>query len=576
MSDEQHLSQKLNQHQENAKKLVHQCQRAFKSNKPILLVVQYQHHTDKNNFIANIKDLLQQHNINVNDYDLYQDRQYDTGGLYTQFKQDSELNTLSVISSWPAAEKNFDVDPEFITYINLYRDLIGVHNLHIVLFIHESNMAQFIFGAADLRSYSRKTYWLDSAQQDLWSDIAPIPLRNELKKFEPTTSKEELQEYLARGEKLLALQQKPQDKFQVLFDITNWLIDKGFLPKALEFAQQCQQLLEQHKQPPLLELSTTLALLYTNTNQPKLAKTYLNQSLALAEQTKNSELQFTVNLMKVTNDIELGLLTNNDDDTESIEGTLKNIFSALSSTDDSEFNNSVQGLERTLEVINLLIDKGKYQKALKLVDKTIDLQQNNSISLFNLYKLRADILFIVEDFSQAKDYYLKAKQGHNQFLFQMELISIELSLSLADTYLKLDETDNALEELIEIKDIALQSIYKNEAWRVLKSISDILIKRGDFRQAIETAQQMLSISRQANLNEETCMSYLILSWCQSKQEKNEQALDNILNAFEIAQQENLTEYIKVFDQPSKRYNIENGLEGWQQKLEQRKLNQPKI
>lgn len=551
------------QHLQDAEKLVNQCHKSFVRNKPLVLIVQYQHETDKHNFIRTITHLLKAQQYNVNDYDLYQNRQYDQGGLYQQFKQDSQLQTLSIISAWPQAKKSFDINPEFITYLNLHRDLISKHQLRLILFIHQSNMAQFTYGAADLKSFSRNTFWLDHNQDNLWTSTAFIPVRKELEHVEPSATADELQQYLARGKQLLAQQQTPEDKLQVLQDISGWLHNKGFSGKALEFAQQCEQLIEEHQLPTSLEFEAALGFLYFETKQPRQAKTHLENALALAKQSDDNASVSMLSLMLLSIEVDLSELDESTDPTDLVT----NILSELD-------NNTNQKFEQTTKILKLLIKNGKYNKSLHIIDKNLaHFSENPFISGF-LNQQKAFVLSQLEDHHQALSYLLKAKLTFQKYHQYFPLL--EVYLDIAENLIELNELDKALVELTEARNIAAQDQRYRQLCDILYLTINILGKRGDYQKALVSAKELLNTSRLASWQQMIGLSYFYAAMCQFKLDHPEQAKEEMLNAYKIAQQQDDEEFLTQIAEVSEKYGMPNGLKDWQALLKQRELNNPDI
>lgn len=160
------------EHERQVRQLVDLARRAFERNRPLFILVQYNHEADKLAFLTQIKNRIGKHQINTRNYDPLNHAEHGATKLYPLLKQDAGDNVLSLVVSMPRQPNSDELASDFLSYINLHRDAIAHHKLHWVLFLRESEMPTFMHAASDLWSFRHRTFRLErvleTSNETLW------------------------------------------------------------------------------------------------------------------------------------------------------------------------------------------------------------------------------------------------------------------------------------------------------------------------------------------------------------------------------------------------------------------------
>ncbi|MDP9120160.1 MAG: hypothetical protein M3O15_02145, partial [Acidobacteriota bacterium] len=221
--------------EKTASKIAEDGRSALAAGRPLLLLVVYQHEAEKLNLLACLYHALRQRGIPFQALDPRHRPEHGTGRLYDGIAQ-AEPGALALLTSLPARPGTPGLEPTFLEYLNLHRDRISAERLRLILFLHSSEVEQFITEAGDLWDFRHHTYWLERSSSargpGLWEDLAQRSLDLPL----PAPDRQEIDAHIARVHALVEETADPEDKAGLLLDLSRWLLRRYAAGPASEVA----------------------------------------------------------------------------------------------------------------------------------------------------------------------------------------------------------------------------------------------------------------------------------------------------------------------------------------------------
>lgn len=203
--------------------IVDQAARAVAAGKPLLILVFYQHETEKINLIQSLQRGVSRRGLCGRPLDPRHRPEHGIGSRYPVLARDANDKTLSLIVEFPRRANGVGLDPAFLEYLNLHRDKIAAERLRMVLFIPDGDAEQFIISAGDLWDFRHHTYWLEHPSalrgSKLWQTLdqsaAILPV--------PAETREAVTEHMAQIRSLMESTEDTEDKAAQLLDMARWL-----------------------------------------------------------------------------------------------------------------------------------------------------------------------------------------------------------------------------------------------------------------------------------------------------------------------------------------------------------------
>ncbi|NQZ11065.1 MAG: tetratricopeptide repeat protein, partial [Algicola sp.] len=389
------------QQAQDAAKVVDMAQRAFDRNRPLFIMVQYNHEADKLKFIDTIGELIQQHQLTTRRYDPLNNTEHGVSKLYPLLKRDRKEKTLSLVVSMPREKDSDKLDNEFVSYINLYRDFIAQQKLHFVLFLSESEMGDFIGDAGDLWSFRHRTFRLEreltKSTDILWQNVEQM-------QTELTFSDEEnqlIKNHLRSTKQLIEETEDKEDKAELWLGLTRWLIRHNAPKMAIEMALEGISILDGQICDSLGSLENNLGYAFRMSGAEPEALEHYKRALEIAKEAKNQKLEGTtlnnisqIHQVKGDYDTALQFLSQSltiQKDIEDKKGegiTLNNISQAYDAKGD--YDTALQYLNQALSIDKDIGDKqgegttlnniaqihkvkGDYDAALQLLNQSLSI-----------------------------------------------------------------------------------------------------------------------------------------------------------------------------------------------------------
>lgn len=133
---------------------------AVETGAPLFLLVHYRHDAEKREWVEALAQRLGEADIEVRRFDLWREPELGTGRLYSELGRLGKRE-VGVVISLPRGERPWEVDPEFLAYVNLHRDEIARSKLRWVLAVHESEEEALLAQGGDLWDFRQQDFWLE-------------------------------------------------------------------------------------------------------------------------------------------------------------------------------------------------------------------------------------------------------------------------------------------------------------------------------------------------------------------------------------------------------------------------------
>ncbi|GFO54851.1 hypothetical protein GMSM_18580 [Geomonas sp. Red276] len=242
-----------------AKAIASQAADALASGRPLFLIVYYEHEAVKVAFQGTLRRSLSTLGITPQTFDPAGRPEHGTGRLYDLLSESSSTNALALVTSFPRMGSG-DLDPTFLEYLNLHRDVISKKNLRFVLFLHSADASTFISSAGDLWDFRHHTYWLEGRPEAEKLSVWEFPERaatiNRLTEEERTA----VNKHLASVRELIERTINPEERAALFLDLSNWLMRRNLPTFAADAAFEGIESLPEAPSALRGDLEFTLAL----------------------------------------------------------------------------------------------------------------------------------------------------------------------------------------------------------------------------------------------------------------------------------------------------------------------------
>lgn len=278
-----------------AKQAVKLGKRAFKANRPMFVLVSYDHEGDKIDFLESLRLEANEQSLKTRRYDPKNNPENSTTHLYNSLVDDVADSTLSIVTSVPLTQDD-NLEPEFLTYLNLHRDKIVEHKLHFLLCLRSQDMADFIDMAGDLWSFRHKTLRLERTETAFEDTPLPRLIRNSQSQQDAhplSFLNEEDKAFINQAQSQIAKTQQPQEKAQLMADLAHWLERRGASRQAIEIGLRALNYVEQETQAHVF-IELLLGTAFQNTQNYAEALTHLTKAQHLAQKTGEANAEVAV------------------------------------------------------------------------------------------------------------------------------------------------------------------------------------------------------------------------------------------------------------------------------------------
>lgn len=138
------------------------ARRAVESKTPFFVMVHYEQEADKAVFLNVLGEELTDSGLFIREFDPVNNPKHGTSELYPLLAEASKESAICLISGLPRFPGETRPDPDFLRYLNIYRDRIIRDCIRMVLFVNIQDAETFLFAAGDLWDFRQTTYWLES------------------------------------------------------------------------------------------------------------------------------------------------------------------------------------------------------------------------------------------------------------------------------------------------------------------------------------------------------------------------------------------------------------------------------
>jgi tetratricopeptide (TPR) repeat protein len=209
---------------------------ACDANRPLFLIVHYEHEAIKTTFIGRLQKVLAAMDIDTQAYNPGERPEHGAGRLYPLLARNRGGKSVALITDLPRQPEGTGLDPFFLDYLNLHRDLISKQCLRLVLFIHVADASAFMAGAGDFWDFRHHSFWLEgraeSERTSLWETREWAPLMTGLAEDEKRAVDKHLEDVHA----LVETTSDPTEKASLLLDLSRWLFRRNLFSLAADAA----------------------------------------------------------------------------------------------------------------------------------------------------------------------------------------------------------------------------------------------------------------------------------------------------------------------------------------------------
>jgi tetratricopeptide (TPR) repeat protein len=543
---------------DQARQLVKMALRAFKNNRPLFILVQYNHEADKLEFINTVLKLAEPYNLITRRYDPLNNQDHGASKLYPLLEKDATDGILSLVTAMAREQDSDKLQRDFLSYMNLHRDRIAHNKIRFVLFVRESEMADFIAGASDLWSFCHRTFWLErvleSSSDMLWQRVGEwqetLTLTDE--------EKLEIQEHVEVTMRLVDETSGKKDQAQLLLELTRWLIRHKQM--AIEVALRGVSLLEGDNCELMGGLESELGeLLRKGGNYPE-ALNHHKIALHISRQLNNKDLEASS-----LNNIALVAVAQGEFD---IALKLFNKSFTLAQSFDSK--------EGVIFILNNLSQiyavKGDDETALKYLYESLHTAKEHGYKAIEGIALNnIALIYLAEKKFDAALVNLQQARDIQEAIGDTESLCRTLN-NISRVYEAKAELDKALEYLGDGLAIAKNVGEQATEAIICNNISLIYSAKGEFDTAFFYLKKALRIQQYIDDKVGLCGTLFNMGnihW-QNKQQK--EALSVWLRVYQIAKPMEYKQALDALSGLSETIGFPPGLEGWEQLDQQNKEN----
>ncbi len=466
-----------------AAQLADQASRAFSAERPLFLVVIYQHESNKLDLIRALRKTIRTQDLMVQSFDPAQRDEHDKTKLYELISAASKDKTLSLIVTLPKDSTQPKLDDSFLHFLNIHRDRIAREKLRIVLFLQQAASEQFMLSAGDLWDFRQQTYWLDTEQtvtdsRGLWQSVAVIPEVAAIS----TEEQEAFSAHITKTEELVAQTEDNEEKARLLLDLCHWLQRRHAWQTSAQVLRNAQQHISTRPSCLLGDLEHALGYSLSRESLNSEALDHYRKSLVISR--------------------EIG-------DKQGEGATLSNIAQIYDSW--GQYDQALKTTEESLVISREVGDKqgewlnlnniaqifkawGKYDQALKILGESLALsrevgdKQGEGVTLNN----SAQIYFTWGQYEKA------LKTSEESLAIRREIgdkkgEGVTLNNS-AQIYFTWGQYEKALKTSEESLAIRREIGDKKGEGVTLNNIAQIYITWGQYDQALKTTKESLAIS----------------------------------------------------------------------------------
>jgi tetratricopeptide (TPR) repeat protein len=235
------MAEQLSDRTQIATRIVGQLRRSLEADRPLLILLLYDHEGEKVTFLETLRRLLIDHGFESRTFDPVHREEHGKGRLYSALREGGERG-LCLVTGLPRAETGTGPDPEFLDYLNIHRDRITDWRLRLVVCLHTSEADAFITLAGDLWDFRHHTCWLERPagirDTGLWEELTQQTERL------PEASREEVAEHIARVRKLVAKTDANEEKASIILDLTRWMMRRQIYRQAVSAGYEASAYLD--------------------------------------------------------------------------------------------------------------------------------------------------------------------------------------------------------------------------------------------------------------------------------------------------------------------------------------------
>jgi tetratricopeptide (TPR) repeat protein len=460
---------------------------AMESDRPLFLIVYYEHEAVKITFLKTLAKTLHKAGINTQTFDPVQRPDHGAGRLYPLLSAITG-RTLALIVGLPLGLDASEPARSFLDYLNLHRDQISRDKLRMVLFLHTSDAGRFMASAGDLWDFRHHTYWLEGAPPrdgiSLWQSMEQGVGETTLVEQD----KEDIARHMQRIRELIEQTGTAEEKAALFLDLSDWLRRRYAFAPAVQAALEGLELIPDTPSELRGKLEFALGYSLQMDNNLSDALVHFQRSLAICQDIGDKAGEGTT-----LNNISQ-IYRARDDYGAALEYLVKSL--AIS----QEIGDKM-GEGTTLNNISLIYNaRGEYDIALEYLKKSLAIRQEigdksgegttlNNISI--IYHARGNYDTALK--------YLEKSLAISQEIGDKSDEGTTLN-NISQIYRARGEYDIALEYLKKSLAICQEIGDRSGEWATLNNISQIYHPRGDHDAALEYLKKSLAICKEIGNN----------------------------------------------------------------------------
>lgn len=228
-----------------ASELALQAFYASEHDRPLFIIVNYDHEADKISFLERLRKKLVEKGLSTRALVFENNKEEQFIKVYDLIFEATREKSISIITDLP--RQGSGISPDFLFYINLHRDRIARQNLRFILFLHSSDAEKFINSAGDLWDFRDRTYWLERSAytetKTFWQHIDEKI--SEAEKTEADTK--EISDQIALVKRIAEQTENPQERASLILGLSEWLERRNSYNLAVEAAVEGLTIIEESK-----------------------------------------------------------------------------------------------------------------------------------------------------------------------------------------------------------------------------------------------------------------------------------------------------------------------------------------
>ena len=456
---------------------------SLKAGRPLFLIVYYEHEAVKIAFLGKLRQALGTHGITPQTFDPSQRPEHGAGRLYPQLSAVAETKSLALITGLPRLPDVRDLDPSFLEYFNLHRDLIPRSHLRFVLFLHAADAGAFISSAGDLWDFRHHTYWLEGRPETERLSVWEFSERASTIVRLTEEEKGAVNGHLEEVHSLIQQTADPEEKASLYLDLSRWLFRRNIYSFAADAAFEGIESIPDKSSPLRGNLEFALGYALWKDHQLAEALHHYQDALAIRREIGDRAGEGTT----------LNNISQIYDSWGRYEEALKTLEQSLAISREIG-DRAGEGV--TLNNISQIYDSwGRYEEALKTLEESLAIRReigdragegttlNNISQIYNAWGRYQDALKALEE-SLAISREIGDRAGEATTLNNIALIY--------KTWERYDEALKMYEESLAICRVIGQRYIEGAT---LNNISQIYTAWGRYEDALKMLEESLSIRR---------------------------------------------------------------------------------